>query len=99
MKGDFLDYVIVRNCCQDVFSGELESREGGEVTLRNARSLYWWQEGAGSLSELAMNGVKFPENCRFPCEVDKIVLLEIIEILYVSEEAKKNISEVPAWKI
>lgn len=91
-----MQYVIVRTYSAGVFAGELESREGKEVVLRNARRLWYW-DGAASLSELAMHGVKRPENCKFPCEVDKVVLTEAIEILDVTPEARANIAAVPVW--
>lgn len=90
-------YVIVRTYSAGVFAGELESRNGREVILLNARRLWYW-DGAASLSQLAMEGVKKPLNCKFPCEVDQVELLEVIEILNVSEIAKKSIKGVPIWK-
>ena len=90
-------YVIVRTYSAGVFAGTLENREGKEVTLSNARRLWYW-EGAASLSQLAMEGVKKPESCKFPQEVDEILLTEAIEILSVTPEAQSNISKVPVWK-
>ncbi len=92
-----LPYVIVRTYSAGVFAGELESRNGREVTLRNARRIWYW-DGAASLSQLAMEGTKKPENCKFPCEVDKVELLEAIEILSVTEEARKSIKNVKIWE-
>ncbi|VVC75961.1 hypothetical protein AQUSIP_12620 [Aquicella siphonis] len=89
-------YVIVRTYSAGVFAGELESRNGQEIILTNARRLWYW-DGASSLSELAMHGVSKPLNCKFPCEVDRIELLQVIEILDVTEKAKKSIKGVPIW--
>lgn len=91
-------YVIVRTYSAGVFAGELEKKNGKEVTLINARRLWYW-DGAASLSQLAMEGVKKPENCKFPCEVDTIVLLESIEIIDCTKAARKSIKDVPIWKI
>ena len=90
------DYKIVRTYSAGVFAGYIESRNGQEVVLRNARRFHKWA-GAASLSQLAMEGVKLPQECRFPCEVDKVELLQAIEILDVTERAKKSIQEVPVW--
>ena len=90
-------YVIVRTYSAGVFAGTLESRDGQEVVLSTARRLWYW-DGAASLSQLAMEGVKRPENCKFPCEVDRVELLQAIEILSVTDAAKKSITEVPVWK-
>lgn len=90
-------YVIVRTYSAGVFAGELESKNGKEVILKNARRLWYW-DGASTLSQLAMHGTSKPENCKFPCEVNQIELLEAIEILDVTEKAKKSIKEVPVWQ-
>ncbi len=89
-------YVIVRTYSAGVFAGELESKNGKEVTLINARRIWYWS-GSASLSELAMKGTTDPENCKFPCEVSKVLLTEAIEILDVSEKAKQSIKNVPIW--
>lgn len=90
-------YVIVRTYSAGVFVGYLESRNGQEVILRNARRIWYWS-GASSLSQLSVDGVSDPQNCKFPCEVDRVELLQAIEILDVTETAKENISKVPVWK-
>lgn len=90
-------YVIVRTYSAGVFAGELESRNGQEVILKNARRIWRWS-GAASLSQLAMEGVSKPLECKFPCEVSKVELLQAIEILDVTDVAKKSINEVPVWK-
>lgn len=91
-----LPYTIVRTYSAGVFAGYLKNRDGKEGVVLNARRLWYW-DGAASLSELAMKGVSKPENCKFPCEVDKITLTEIVEILEVTEKAKKSIAAVPVW--
>ena len=90
------NYVIVRTYSAGVFAGELVSRTGRECVMRNARRLWSW-DGAASLSELAMKGVSKPENCKFPCEVARVELLEVIEILDCTEQARKSIASVPEW--
>jgi len=91
-----MKYVIVRTYSAGVFAGELESRNGQEVVLRNARRIWYWS-GAASLSQLAMEGTKDPTNCKFPCEVDRVELLQAIEILDVTPTAKESIKGVPIW--
>lgn len=91
------DYKIVRTYSAGVFAGYVESRVGREVVLRNARRLWQWY-GAASLSQLAQSGTSAPEQCKFPEEVNRIELLEAIEILDVTDIAKKSIDSVPVWK-
>lgn len=96
-KHDALPYVIARTYSAGVFAGYLESREGREVVMRDARRLWYW-DGAATLSQLAMEGTKAPDKCKFPCAVDKVVLLEVIEILECTEVAKNSIMGVPVWE-
>jgi len=92
-----MEYVIVRTYSAGVFAGYLANRDGQEVELKNARRLWYWS-GAASLSQLAMEGVKKPDNCKFPCEVDNIILTQVIEIIPATEQAKRSIGKVPVWK-
>jgi len=91
------EYKIVRTYSAGVFAGYLEKRKGKEVTLINARRLWYWK-GAASLSQLAMEGVKNPDECKFAMPVIEVVLTEVIEILTVTKEAKANIDSVKYWK-
>jgi len=45
-----------------------------------------------------MEGVKKPENCKFPCEVASVVLLNAIELLPVKKAARASIAQVPVWQ-
>jgi len=92
-----LPYVIVRARSAGVFAGELESRKGAEVVLRNARRIWYWK-GAASLSQLAQSGTSKPDECKFPEEVDRVTLLEAFEILDVTKEARASIASVKPWK-
>ena len=89
-------YVIVRTYSAGVFAGLLESRSGREVVLTQARRLWYWA-GAASLSQLAMSGTTKPSECKFPIAVDRIELLEAIEILDVTNVAQSSIEAVPVW--
>ena len=91
-----MKYVMVRTYSAGVFAGELESRNGQEVVLRNARRIWYWS-GSASLSELATKGTSDPAGCKFPCEVDRVELLQAVEILDVTEKAKESIKGVSVW--
>jgi len=91
------DYKIVRTHSAGVFAGYIESRNGQEVVMRNARRLWYWS-GAASLSQLAIDGVSAPQNCKFPEAVNRVELLQAIEILDVTEKARLSINAVPIWK-
>jgi hypothetical protein len=95
-KLDGLEYVIVRTYSAGVFSGYLKIKNGSEVTLVNARRLWQWY-GAASLSQLSVDGVSKPDQCKFPCEVKSISLLEAIEICPCTEKARLSIQGVKVW--
>lgn len=94
---DEMPYVIVRTYSAGVFAGYLKSRRGKEGNLLQARRLWSWA-GAATLSQLAMEGTSKPKQCKFPCEVEEVLLTEVIEVLKVTEKAKASIAEVPIWK-
>jgi len=91
------NYVIVRTQNAGVFAGELEEDYQDKITLKNARRLWYW-DGAASLSQMAMEGVKNPTACKFPQEVPEIFLSQVIEIIPASEVAQKCIKAVAIWK-
>ena len=88
--------VIVRTYSAGVFYGYLESRNGQEVVLRNARRMQQWF--GASLSECAQSGTPDKSKCKFPEPVDRVELLQAIEILDLTDKAKKSLDEVSIWK-
>lgn len=90
-------YVIVRTYSAGVFAGELVNKKGQEVTLKKARRLWYWK-GASSLSQLAQEGVKCPNECKFPVEMDQVELTQAVEIIDVTKAARESIAAVPVWK-
>jgi len=95
LKG--MKYVIVRTYSAGVHAGYLEKKEGQNVILKSARRLWYW-DGAASLSQLAMEGVSKPENCKFPCEVDTIELDQCVEVIDCKKKAQESINSVKIWK-
>ena len=88
---------IVRADRAGVFFGEIESRTGSEVTMRNVRRIWHW-EGANSLSQLAVDGTMAGNRCNFSVEVESMTILGVIEIIPCTANATKSISEVPEWR-
>lgn len=91
-------YYIIRADRAGVFAGNIKGRNGNEVTLTNARRLWYW-DGAASLSQLALEGVKKPNNCKFTVAVSEITILGVIEIIPCTAMAEDCIKKVKAWKI
>lgn len=88
--------VIIRGDRSGVFYGTLVAKDGNEVELKDCRRIWYW-EGANSISELAVNGVKQPEKCKFTIAVESIVITDVIEIIKCSDSAIKSIEIVKEW--
>lgn len=87
---------IVRCDRSGVFYGEIEKRDGQDVVMKNARCLWRWY-GAASLMQLALEGVKEPERCKFTVTVDSLEVLDAIEILPCTDVAVESIEAVKPW--
>lgn len=89
---------IIRGDRSGVFYGEIAERNGQEVKIEKCRRLWCW-DGAASLSQLAAEGVKKPQGCKFTVTVDSLTILDAIELIPCTAAAVKNIDGVPVWKI
>lgn len=87
---------MIRTYSAGVHFGELVSKNGQNVVLKNARRVHYWA-AACSLSQLAMEGDKKPNDCRISMPVDTIELDQVIEVIPMTDEAYKNLSSV-VWK-
>lgn len=91
-------YYIVRADRAGVFFGHIKERNGSEVTMTDVRRIWHW-EGAASLSQLAMEGVKKPQNCQFTVLVPEMTILGVIEIIPCTDDAVSCIKGVAEWKV
>ena len=89
--------VIVRADRAGVFFGEIQERNGNEVTMVNARRIWYW-DGAASISQLAMEGTTKPNECKFTMPVAEITVLGVIEIIPCTDAAVASIGVVKEWK-
>lgn len=90
-------YYIIRGERSGVFFGHIAHREGQEVTIAECRRLWYWA-GAASLSQMAAEGVKRPDDCKFTVTVDELVILDAIELIPCTDAAAGNIKAVPVWR-
>ena len=97
MKENIGKKVIIRGDRSGVEFGELVAQEGQEVTLKNARRIWYWS-GAASLSQLAKDGTSNPGDCKFTVFVDSITILDAVEIIPCTNKAIKSIEEVKEWR-
>ena len=91
-------FYIVRADRAGVFFGHIRERVGSEVTMTDVRRLWYWS-GACSLSQLAVDGVKNPGECKFTVIVPEMTILGVIEIIPANEAAVKSIEAVKPWKL
>lgn len=90
--------VIVRGSHSGVFFGTLEREDGQRVEMRNVRNIWYWS-GAATLLQLAAEGVKRPEQCKFSRPVNFLVILDAVEIIPCTNEADANIESVEIWRV
>lgn len=93
--------VIVRTHSAGVWMGNVQSLNGSIAIITNARRLWYWS-GAASLSQLATEGTKRPNDCKFTMVItdeDGVYLPQVIEVLPCTNEAVESINSVKIWKI
>lgn len=90
-------YCMVRTYSAGVFAGVVQSRDGEEIVLTNARRIWYWK-GAASLSQLATDGTSQPGQCKFPAPVAEVLLRGVIEIIPITDAAATSIAKVPEWR-
>lgn len=90
-------YYIIRGDRSGVFFGQIASRNGREVELRNVRKLWYW-DGACAVEQLAVDGVTKPSDCKFTVVVPEMIITDAIQILPCSDKAAKILGEVKVWK-
>lgn len=90
-------FCIVRAKDAGVFFGKVIYRVHDEVLMREVRRLWYWG-GACSCSQLAVDGTKAPEECKFTVTVPEMEIIGVIEVIPCSEAAIKSIQAVDVWK-
>lgn len=87
-------FVVIRTYTAGVHYGFLKKKEGKEVTLTQARRLWYWV-GAFSLNAVANSGVG--EGSKISEPVTEITLTEAIEVIICSKAAQKNLTDFPVY--
>jgi hypothetical protein len=91
-------YVIVRSRDAGCFAGYLVKKSGeSTVELKEARRLWYWS-GAASLSQMAIDGVSKPTECKFPEATKHHTVIGVCEIIPATEKARLSIAKVENWK-
>lgn len=98
-----MKYCIIRTYSAGVFAAYVKDSSVGGGTrtsiLLNSRRLWKWS-GAASLSQLAVDGVKSPGDCKFPCEIEgEHEVTGVIETIPCTKKAKESIDSTPIWQM
>lgn len=88
---------MFRTYSAGVHFGELVERDGKECLVKNSRRVFYWTK-ACSLSQLAMEGSQEIDKCQIAMEVPELFLSEVIEVIPMSESAKKQLQGASVWK-
>lgn len=90
-------YYIVRGDHSGVFFGRIKERNGQEVKMADVCNIWYW-DGAATLLQLATEGTKAPDNCKFTMTVNELEVLDAIELIPCTDAAEKSIKGVREWK-
>ena len=100
-KTDGLELVIVRSYGAGVFYGYLKEQKselnGVNVTLLKSKRIYYWA-GACSLTQLALEGSNKQSECKITDSIDSHQIMNVVEILPLTNKASANLNEVALWK-
>ena len=88
---------IVRCDRAGVFYGEIVSRNGQEVEMKDVRNIWYW-DGAATVMQLAAEGVSKLNTCEFSVPVESLVLLEAIQIIPCTDKAVESLDAVKPWR-
>ena len=92
-----LQYVVIRADRAGVFAGYLVEDNNEIVVLVDCRRIWYWK-GAASISQLAVDGVSKPDECKFPTPVGKIKIMGVVENINATEKSRESIEGVFVWQ-
>lgn len=91
--------VLIRSYASGVHFGTLQSETftpaGKVVVLTDSRRLHYW-EGAASLSQVALDGIK---TGRVAMALPSLEVVNVIETIPMSDSAIANLENQPVWKV
>ena len=90
-------YYIIRCTNAGVFFGQIKERGNNEVTLTNVRKIWYWS-GAAAVEQLAMTGPRNGADCKITIEVPEMTVMEPIQIIPCTDEARETIQRIAVWK-
>lgn len=96
-----LKAVLVRSYAAGIHYGYLKSKvselNGVNVVLVNTRRIWYWN-GANSISQIALEGVKKPDECKISVIIPENEIINCVEIIPLTEKALESLNKVPIWR-
>lgn len=92
-----LPYVVIRTYSAGIHAGYLKRLDESTQTVEliKTRRIWNWKKCALSCSEISKNGVN--DESKLSEEIERIILLEAIEVLFASSKAKENLTTLKAY--
>jgi hypothetical protein len=89
--------VVIRTYSAGVHAGYLKRLDETTQTVElvKTRRIWNWKACALSCSEISKNGVS--SESKLSEEIERIILLEAIEVLFASSKAKENLTTLKAY--
>lgn len=97
MKSQIGKKVLIRADRAGVFFGTLTAKDGDEVQLSNVRKIHYW-EGAAAVEQLSVTGSSKPNSCRITVEVEELTIMQVIQIIPLTDAAITNLENISVWK-
>lgn len=99
---DGMKLCMIRSTDAGVFYGYIKSSEftpgGRAIVVNQCKRIHGWA-GACSITQLALEGTKKPKECRITDPTDNHEIMGIIELIPMTDVAKKSLDEVEIWKV
>jgi len=93
--------VLIRSYAAGVHFGYLKETKdtlAGKISiLVNTRRIWYW-DGAASLSQIALEGVNKPQNCKISVILEENEIVNVIETIPLTKKALDNLYKVSVWK-
>ena len=91
-----MPFVLIRGYGSGVSYGYLKSRNGCEVTLVNSRRIWNWNK-ATETNQIAVCGID-ADNSKVTMIVPEKLITDAIEIINITEQGAKNLTNQPVWQ-
>lgn len=101
-KGNVGRICLIRSVNSGVHFGkvidEFYTPVGKSVILKDSRRIHYWS-GAASLTQVANDGIGNKEISKISQKISKIEIVDVCEMLPMSNKAIKQLDSHPVWEI